>query len=91
MERIHCWNKNLVDISKETDVERREKSVERLEKRVDLTKSYALLDHGTHSKGSHMYFLKDWRIFRGKGSDYYHLSRNTFKKLYKNKGRKTYC
>jgi len=90
MERITSWNNKLIDI-KDEDRERRERSVERLEKRTDLTKSYAMLDSGTRGTGSYMYFLRDWKRFRGKGSDFYHLSRNTFKQLYKNKGRRTYC
>jgi|JI6StandDraft_1071083.scaffolds.fasta_scaffold34592_2 hypothetical protein len=50
-----------------------------------------MVDNGTHGTGSYMYFMREWKIFRGKGSDYYHLSRNTFKRLYKNKGRRVYC
>jgi hypothetical protein len=30
-----------------------------------------------------MYLLKEWTIFRGKGSDKRHLQNNTFKKLTK--------
>lgn len=90
MENITTWNNKLYDI-KEEDHERRERSIERLEKRTDITKGYALLDNGTHGAGSYLYFLRDWKRFRGKGSDFWHLSRNTFKSLYKNKGRRSYC
>jgi hypothetical protein len=32
-----------------------------------------------------MYLLKEWTIFRGKGSNEYHLRNNTFRQLSKSK------
>lgn len=93
VERIHCWNHKLVDISKENDVQRneRDQALEKLQKRTDFTKKYLLMDYGTYGKGSYLYFLRDWKRMKGKGSDMWHLSRSTFKKLYKDKGRNRYC
>lgn len=31
--------------------------------------------------------MRDWKIFRSKGSDYQHAKYNTFKKLFKKTGR----
>lgn len=84
----------MVDITKERDLERNDRLdylAEKVNKRIDITKKYAKLDVGTIGTKGRMYFLRDWKIFRGKGSDFYHLSRNTpFKRLYKNKGRHVY-
>lgn len=90
MERITTWNDKLIDIKLE-DQQRRDRCIERLEKRTDHSKKYIYVDNGTHGTGSYMYFLREWKIFRGKGSDYWHLTRKTFKKLFKDKGRHTYC
>ncbi len=41
------------------------------------------MEIGTHGKENKMYLLKEWTIFRGKGSDKYHLANTTFRKLSK--------
>jgi len=38
---------------------------------------------GTHGKENAMYLLKNWVIFRGKGSDEYFLKHKVFRKLSK--------
>jgi hypothetical protein len=57
--------------------------MEKMALRTDFTKKYLMMDFATHGKGSYMYFLRDWKRMKGKGSDFWHLSRHTFKKLYK--------
>jgi hypothetical protein len=41
------------------------------------------MEVGTHGKENKMYLLKEWTIFRGKGSDNYHLANTTFRRLSK--------
>lgn len=51
---------------------------------------YKILTLKTHGKQNKMYYLREWKIYRGKGSDDWHLTRRTFKRLYKNKGKIIY-
>lgn len=41
------------------------------------------MEVGTHGKENSRYSLKEWHIFRGKGSDEYFLKHQVFRKLSK--------
>lgn len=72
------WN------SKMLDAQRREQPYQgamfRLEKEKKFNK-YEQMEVGTHGKENSKYRLREWRIFRGKGSDYYFLKNKLLRSL----------
>lgn len=56
--------------------------MEKLHKLKKFSK-YELLPVGQHGVNNKMHRLTEWHIFRGKGSDQYHLQTKTFRALSK--------
>ena len=83
----------MVDIRNETDAERerkREQAIQILqEKGIGAKKGEKVL-LGYYGKNNKLSEMRDWKIYRAKGSDYQHTKYNTFRKLFKKTGRETY-
>lgn len=68
------------------DAERKEDeylgAMKKLESKKKFNK-YEMVEIGTHGKENSMHRLKEWHIFRGKGSDEYFLKYRAFRQLSK--------
>jgi hypothetical protein len=74
------WNHSRVDAQRKED-----EYTYALQKMSEMQKfdRHQKLEVGTYGRENKMYLLKEWTIFRGKGSDHYHLRNKTFRKLSK--------
>lgn len=74
------WNGSMLDAQRKEDVY--EGAMMKLAKEKRFNK-YEFVEVGTHGKENSKYRLKEWVIFRGKGSDEYFLKNKAFRALTK--------
>ena len=88
--RITTWNNRMVDIKDYTDAERerkREQAIQDLEENWSVSKKSEKVILGYFGKYNKLSEMRNWTIFRSKGSDYQHTKYKTFRKLFKKTGR----